>query len=340
MEQGIIMILALFFITILCKKGCFEVLCLPRKKSYRAAVCKATLRRGILNKEEEALVREQLWRFERGDDGEERADSFWAELVIPGDYMLFHNFETVGKGEFTHQMDTVFVCPRFVLVLELKHIAGEMIYDAKRHQLIRTYQGQVHSLGDPFSQVSRHEGWMERFLWEIGVRSLPVVAAVVVTTTSSILKQMPEHFHVFKLEGLRFKLKQFYDAYPVAVNSQVLQHIREELLKRHQPKKWMPPIEGLKLRRGVLCTCGMRMTYRYGVFTCHCGQRSRDGFLRGLEDYRLLKDEWITNKAFREFFDIDDKHLVSKILKRMNLKAEGVGKSRKYFIPEDILERK
>lgn len=314
------------------------MLCLPRKKSYRAAVCKATLRRGILNREDEEIVREQLWKYERGADGEERADSFWDELNIPGEYMLFHNFETAGKGDFTHQMDTVFVCPRFVLVLELKHIAGEISYDAKRHQLLRSYRGQEMSLGDPFSQVSRHEEWMERFLWEIGVRSLPVISAVVVTTTNSILRQMPERFYVFKLEGLRFKLKQFYEEYPVVVNRQVLHHIREELLKHHEPKKWKPPIQDLKLRHGVLCECGMRMTYiGHGRFACKCGSQTRDGFVKGLDDYRLLESEWITNREFRDFFELENTQVVSKILKRLGLEYTGEKRTRRYRIPEDIL---
>lgn len=313
------------------------MLCLPRVKSNRAEVCEAVLRRGILSMEEEEMIRDLLRRNDIGQNGEERADLFWEELTIQEDYLLFHNFEAEGKGEFRHQMDTVFICPRFALVLELKNIAGEIMYDAERHQLLRTYKGQVMALGDPFSQVSRHEEWMERFFWEIGVRNLPVLSAVVVTNSSSILKQMPARFYVFKLEGLRFKLKQFYEEYPVIVNGQVLQHIRVELLRRHTPKKWKPPIDNLKLRYGVLCECGMRMDYSYGIFTCKCGQRSRDGFLRGLEDYRLLEDEWITNRQFREFFEIDDKHVVSKILKRLNLKAEGSGKDRKYLIPDDIL---
>lgn len=314
------------------------MLCLPRGKSNKLEVCEAVLRRGVLTVEEEARVREQMWRVERGLDGEQRADEFWKELTISGEYMLFHNFETAGRGTYTHQIDTLFVCPRFVLVLELKHIAGELTYDAARHQLVRTYNGEVKGLGDPFNQVSRHEEWMERFLWEIGVRRLPVVSAVVVTTTSSVLKAMPEQFHVFKLEGLRFKLQQFYERYPVVVNSGVLQHIREELLARHEPKKWKPSIENLKLRHGVLCDCGMRMTYLgHGRFTCVCGFQTRDGFVKGLNDYRLLVSDWITNREFRDFFELNNTHVVSKILTRLGLVYTGEKRTRRYRIPEDIL---
>ena len=315
------------------------MLCLPRKKSNRIPVCEALLRRAVLNREEESRIREQLWRMVRGLDGEQRADRFWEELNFESEYMLLHNYETIGRIGYTHQMDTLFICPRFVLVLELKHIAGEIMYDAARHQLLRSYNGEVQALGDPFSQVSRHEEWVEHFLWEIGVRGLPVVSAVVVTTTSSVLKAMPEQFHVFKLEGLRFKLQQWYERYPVVVNTGVMGHIRDELLRRHTPLKWMPPIENLQLRRGVLCECGLRMDYAgYGLFICKCGERIRDGFVRGLEDYRLLVDEWITNKEFRDFFEIENVHAVSKILKRLGLEYSGDTKARRYRIPEDILD--
>lgn len=139
------------------------MLCLPRGKSYRIEVCEAVLRRGILSIEEEERVRDQMWRLARGMDGEQRADRFWEEIRIHGEYRLFHNYETVNRVGYTHQMDTVFICSRFVLILELKHIAGEIKYDATRNQLLRLYNGQVKALGDLFNQVSRHEEWLEHF---------------------------------------------------------------------------------------------------------------------------------------------------------------------------------
>lgn len=149
---------------------------------------------------------------------------------------------------------------------------------------------------------------------------------------------MPEQFHIFKLEGLRFKLKHWYETMPVKVSDLLLNHIRDELLRKYKSEKWLPAIDNLKLRHGVLCDCGQEMTYRYGIFRCNCGKRSRDGFLKGLLDYRLLCDEWITNRAFREFLKIDDVSIVSKYLQRLNLKFEGEKKARKYYIPENILE--
>ena len=67
------------------------------------------------------------------------------------------------------------------------------------------YNGQQTALGDPFSQVLRHEAWMQQFLWEIGLE-LPIITAIVITTNSSIIGEMPKRFHIFKLEGLRMKL--------------------------------------------------------------------------------------------------------------------------------------
>lgn len=313
------------------------MLVLPRKTSEQMHALEALLRRGLLNIDEEHRVREQLWRIQRGLDGEQRADRFWEDLQLHEEHYLFHNFETVNRVGFTHQMDTIFICSRFVLVLELKHIAGEITYDVNAHQLLRAYNGEIKVMGDPFQQVSRHVDWLEHFLWEIGVRNLPVINAVVVTTTSSILNKMPAKFHVFKLEGLRFKLRDWFNQYPVQINKALLTHIRDELLKRHQPRKATLPIENVKVQKGALCQCGLRMNYCNGVFTCSCGNRCRDGFQRALFDYRLLVNEWITNREFREFFGVEDSTVASKILKRLKLKSCGRTKSRKYLIPENIL---
>lgn len=315
-----------------------KLLCLARKSSTEIAMTQALLRRGIINVEEQSKLRDRLWRMMSGYGGELRADRFWEEIQLEGKHLLFHSFETVNHIGYTHQMDTVFICPRFVLIVELKNIAGEITYDKTHNQLLRLSNGDIKALGDPFHQVTRHASWFEHFLWEIGVHSLPVLSAVVVTTTSSILKNMPERFHVFKLEGLRFKLLDWYNHYQVQVEDTILLHIRDELLKRYQTRKVKLPYDQVQLRKGIICECGLKMTYEYGVFKCQCGIRCRDGFQRGLAEYRLLVDEWITNRQFRDFFEISDVHVASKILSRLKLKSTGKRKGTKYFIPESYIE--
>lgn len=55
-----------------------------------------------------------------------------------------------------------------------------------------------------------------------------------------------------------------------------------------------------------------------------------------LHDYRLLLNEWITNREFRDFFLIESEDTVNKILKRLDFHYEGKNKNRRYLIRKDI----
>ena len=217
----------------------------------------------------------------------------------------------------------------------MKHIAGEIFYYPGQNQLVRQYNGRKLELGDPFSQVMRHEEWLQQFLFEMQI-DLPIVTAVVITTHSSILNEMPARYHIFKLKGLRLKLNDWFEKYPKMVNQNVLQLLKKQLMLHYVPQNWQHPIKNLKLQEGALCNCGSVMNYKHGKFTCGCGNVSREALLMGLHDYRLLIDEWITNMQFRSFFKIESADTANKILKRLNLRSEGTTKTKRYYIPKDI----
>ncbi|MFC7685243.1 hypothetical protein ACFQU5_04630 [Ureibacillus sp. GCM10028918] len=63
---------------------------------------------------------------------------------------------------------------------------------------------------------------------------------------------------------------------------------------------------------------------------------SKEPLYQGLHDYRVLFDEWITNRAFREFFFIESGDTANKLLKRMKFYYEGSNKGRRYIIPKDV----
>ena len=301
----------------------------------KVEICEALLHRAVMQESERELVKDLLWRAARGLEGEHKADRFWADLAVKIPHLLFHNYETKKAEHFTHQMDSVFICGRFVLIMELKHIAGEISYDDTSHQLLRVINGQKLALGDPFSQLMRHEAWMQQFLVKIGVE-LPVLSAVIVTTSSSILGPMPERFRMFKLPGLRIKLHDWFRGYPVCINTHMLQYIKDEMMLRYEPQKWRHPVRDLKIRPGVLCDCGASMHYQRGQWHCLCGEVARNHFARALHDYRLLVSEWITNQAFRAFFGIESADTVNKILRRAGFESEGYNKTKRYLIPDDI----
>ena len=176
---------------------------------------------------------------------------------------------------------------------------------------------------------------MKRLLDGMGVK-LPALSAIIITSSSSILENMPARFHIFKLAGRRFKLQEWNNTYPVQVSESVVSLVKSGILAHHQPRKWQHPFGKVLIRRGAICLCGEVMQYRRGKFVCGCRHTSREAFSKGLHDYRLLVDKWITNIELRDFFFIPSKDVANKLLTRAKFHYEGGTKSRRYLIPEDV----
>ena len=316
-------------------KGGDFLICLDGTTNNKIEICEALLRRAYFHTEQHQYIDELRKRLIKGSEGEYQLKWFWQDMALSDPHLLFFNFETVKFERFKYQMDAIFICERFVLILECKHIAGEIYYDEATHQLWREYNGQKLVLNDPFSQVMRHEEWMANFLLQQNIQ-LPIFTAVVITTHSSSLNNMPKQFSIFKFPGLRIKLQQLLQTYPKKVNVNLLQFLHQKLMEQYKPQKWQHPFQDIALKQGALCKCGEIMKYTHGKFICDCGYASKEPLLQGLHDYRLLVDEWITNKQFRSFFNIHDEDVTNKILKRLGFKTEGKTKSRKYLISEDI----
>ena len=308
---------------------------MKRQQPSKLLVGEALARRGVLAENEKKILDELLWKAERGYEGEQRADAYWEDLHIAEPHALLHGFEAVNSRGYTHQIDTILVTARFVLVVELKNIAGVLTYEERSHQFLRVQNGERMSLTDPFAQIERHKVFVKQLLDRIEVK-LPVLSAVIITSSSSVLENMPERFHLFKLAGLRFKLQHWMDVYPVQDSESVISLVRNELLAHHQPRKWQHPFGKILIQRGALCLCGEVMRYEHGKFVCRCGHISREFFYKGLHDYRLLVSEWITSRELRDFFFITSKDVANKLLVRSNFYYEGNTKSRRYLIPEDV----
>ena len=150
---------------------------------------------------------------------------------------------------------------------------------------------------------------------------------------------MPERFAIFKLPGLRLKLQQMFQTYPKKINYNLLQSLYYKLVDQYQPQKWRHPFQQIEMKRGALCHCGKVMSYHQGSCHCDCGYVSKQPLLQGLLDYRLLIDETITNKQFRQFFYIENEDVSNKILKRLGFSYEGKTRSRKYWIDEHLIRQ-
>lgn len=303
----------------------------------KITVLDALKRRIDVNHPQHGYVSSLLRRAEIGYQGEMKVDRLWQELAVPTNALLLHSYETTNDIGNSHQMDTLFVCPHFILILEIKNVSGTIWYEEDKHQFLRRKRtGEVESFQSPFDQVQRHAELMDRVVGRLGL-ALPIHKAVVIAESSTIIGSIPAEFQIFHAIGLPAELKKLLLKY----SNTVLSPVHYELLTSHiqsihKPGIYVPRFDIPPLRMGAICECGRGMRFHYGKFVCTCGVRLREPLYQGLHDYRVLRSEWIANREFREFFLIESEDSANKLLKRMKFYYEGSNKGRRYLIPKDV----
>ena len=293
---------------------------------------------------ESAKYRDMLLKYQnlkKGYYGELRADREWQDMHIQREHYLLYSFEAKNQFGHTFQMDTLFMCRHFILVMESKDIGGRLDFDDTTRQFTQTRaNGEVLSFSNPIDQVLRHQAFVQEELMKIGV-SLPVIPVVVITDPSTIIGSKSKEVSVFNITGLRSKLEKLFEHYSQVVSDEQLDYVKDHFItcytrlpiKRNYPQVLLLP--------GAICTtCRKQMVHVRRCFQCvACGGKNSRGMYEAMHDYRLLYKEWITNSEFREYMGISTVYTASKMLKRMNLPHTGGNKNRRYFIPEDILEK-
>lgn len=310
---------------------------LARQKSETQKMLEALLRRLPASHNEYAYFQEWHRRLSAGFAGEQRVDREWLEIDLPQPHYFLHDVQITNHFGTTHQIDTIFICPNFALVLEIKNIVGHLEYDATFHQFNRmTVEGNVEGMTDPFHQVKRHVEWLERLFEQLQIE-IPVKYAVVFATKNAILSQSLRDQPVFHVSGLRYQIRKWFQQYSmVKLNDEVLHQFVEKLLALHKPMKRNFPFPLQDIITGVLCpNCAytQKMQYRYKKWRCvHCGKVDERAIFVALEDYRLLVGKMMTNRSFCVFFDIRSPNVAYKILQHLPLRATGTKRHRKYWI--------
>lgn len=282
---------------------------------------------------------EQLRRITAGFRGEQRVDSLWHEIELPFPHFFIHDL-FIQKPNSSHQMDTVLVTGRFILILEIKSISGLLNFDPQTRQFSRTNKdGSIDGMRNPDDQLRRHEKWMERFLVDQHI-NLPVVGAIIFTYPSSVIQSRAGMRIMIQSSGLPYLMDQL-----LAIHQQEIlfkkktEVVAQKLLSLHSVKRLtLPPLPSTFLK-GVLCpNCvGKLLIYYRNKWKCKvCSFVDPLAHLTALEQYHALCSPTITNREFRDFTALDSIVAASRLLRAANMSFQGSFKDRVYLIPEKL----
>lgn len=310
---------------------------LERQESEQHKILEALIRRLPSTHSEYMNYFERLRRIHAGFAGEQRVDAEWLEIILPQPHYFLHDLQIFNHFGTTHQIDSVLLCPHFILILEIKNVTGFLDFDESFYQFTRTTaEGDVEGMTNPIHQSRRHMEWMVGMLQQTRLE-IPVHYAVVLATKNAILSKSLRGQPIFHVQGLRYHVREWLQQHKeTVVEEEKLFQFASKLLSMHRPIKREIVLPARDIVKGVLCErClnGQPLNYRYPNWYCQCcGEVNNEAIFRALEDYRLLVGETLTNKSFCEFFAIDSPNTAYKLLQKLPLKAEGTKRNRKYLI--------
>lgn len=288
------------------------------------------------------MLSEMLSRSLSGYRGEVWVDSIWHQMTIPSDYYLLHQYKIVDEKGFSYQMDTVFLCSYFVLIVEIKNINGRIDYDDETHQCIRTNleTGKVEGFTNAANQVRRHAKYLANLLHKLDV-IIPVEYVVVFSNPKTIIGSRVSYCPMIHVSGIPDFVNKLYGKYHyIHLDYVSLHRLAMCLSQLHVEEIPNIKIERAQLKRGMLCeSCGYQCVYESRKWRCiHCGSMDRSAFIKALAEYRLLFGETINNTEFRDFFGIEKDYVAYEFLKNLNYKTVGKNRYKKYIIPLDIVD--
>ncbi|WP_456272181.1 NERD domain-containing protein [Bacillus sp. AK031] len=295
------------------------------------------------NHEKKGLVTKQLSNRMTGYKGEQSLD-YYLSFLPEADYHIFHGLR-LFDGTHHFQIDTLLVCRNFILILEVKRMAGVLKFEPEFNQFTRTTEDHlIEPYSDPITQVEWQAFQLERWLRNKKVTALPIECLVVSTSNKAVLQTSPGdktvQDKVIHKDVLPFRINKLekYHHQPILELSE-LKYVSNLLLKSHSPLN--PDIlknYGIskgELLTGVQCPeCKyLPLTRDRGIWRCpKCNTHSKTAHIKALADYSLLISPNITNEQARHFLHLTSQSVTKRILRAACTGFEGDKKSRIYFI--------
>jgi ribosomal protein L37AE/L43A len=287
-------------------------------------------------------IKELLAKYRKGHRGEHSID-YPLSIIPEEEYLILHNIRLQFQ-KFHFQIDTLLICSRFILLLEVKNFGGTIFFDRKFNQLIQTYHGNVNSYTCPIIQVSNQERLLRHWCGQHNFNEIPIISLVVISDPSSMIKIDPADRTTFQKVIHSHYLPTKIEQQKTITNKTVyslkeMKKLARTLIKHHKLNTThilrLLDIDPSEIKTGVQCPycSNIPMVRNNALWHCdECRHRAKDAHIPALKDFFLIFNETITNEEAREFLHCSSPDTIKRILCSLQLPTSGKTKSRKYSL--------
>ncbi|WP_191090789.1 nuclease-related domain-containing protein [Niallia endozanthoxylica] len=303
----------------------------------------ALLRRLPSNHIKVPIITEDLKKRMAGYKGECSLD-YQFSFLDTKHFFILHDLRLPDDNRY-FQMDSVLLSRKMCLIIEVKNIAGSLLFDPVFKQLIRTKDGKEMAFSDPITQAERHEAQLKTWFQNNRLPQIPICSLVVISNPQSIIRSTTQNHlirrKVIHLDILANKIEEIENSnsHPVLEEKEI-KKITRHFLKQHTE---LDPsigetynISKEEFVKGVICpNCNHpSMIKKHGAswYCPKCSLISQNAHLPAIRDYQLLIGNTIANSQLRDFLQIHSSAAATRIFQTLMFKYTGTRKNRVYTI--------
>lgn len=287
-------------------------------------------------------MEEYLARQKAGFKGELSLEYFYRYLPLK-EVIFLHNIRILHQNYY-FQIDTLILTQKFLLILEIKNLSGQIYFDNLYSQIIRRVNDIKESFEDPIYQVERQAHHLSEILKLYKISFIPIETLVVITNPNTLIESAPSYtdalYKVIKSAGLKKKYIEFKQKYNEdKLTKKELKKIVKLLKKLNQP--YNPDLCSLfkinkeELTNGVFCpSCedALLVRRKRSWFCISCKETNHDAHIFALRDYARFISTSITNKECMQFLNLPSRSQSYHLLHSLNLPFKGTTKDRTYLL--------
>ncbi|MBM7692819.1 ribosomal protein L37AE/L43A [Peribacillus deserti] len=303
----------------------------------------ALLRRLPSNHPKRPDIRSDLAKWTAGYKGEQAVD-YYLDHLPEEKYLILHDLR-LPFGKYFFQIDTLLLSPKFILILEIKNIAGTLYFEKSTNQLIRSINQNEEGFRDPITQARRLRSSLHSFMAGLISPNLPIEYLIVVSNASTILKFQNNHPKLLRRvchgSSLVDRISTLEESYKTdLIANGTLNQLNTHLINRSQLQTIdvlsLYKIQKTEILTGVQCpSCShLPLNRKKAKWNCpSCSQDFKGCYQEAVMDYFLLIQSTITNSQLCRFLNLSSRSTGLDILSSLNLLYTGTKKARVYYSP-------
>lgn len=278
----------------------------------------------------------QLKNIKTGQHGETKLQRFLDEVSYQNPPLVIRNFITRVHSKRTIQIDYLLVTRKYILLIEVKNIAGHIKFHATPPQIIRTSSdGTSQAMDCPFIQLDRN---LDGFKKIFPLIEIPVYTSVVWANPSAKLEVpfAPPH-PLIPLKKLPLVIQEL-EKNPDIFSPQQFKNFKKKVLattvsfqnQSHCDRYGIHPKE---LVPGLYCSqCYSALTKKFRTWICdQCGNSSSSELFNNIFSQFMIQKSSLTIAEIRKQLPSLSAKYIRNVLNEEGYQSAGKTKSKQYW---------